>query len=176
ADQLGEAVARGYRIANSDPPGPVYLTLPREVLMDAVEDGAVPGPTQAPPVRLGAGDPRALEDVAQRLIAAERPLVLTGTSGRSQAGFDGLVQLAELLALPVVEWRERVNFPADHPLHLGFDPAPLLESADVVLILDQDVPYFPKLAKPAVDAALIQIDVDPIKEAIPLWSFPLTLP
>jgi acetolactate synthase-1/2/3 large subunit len=51
----------------------------------------------------------------------------------------------------------------------------LLESADVVLVLDHDVPYIPTQIRPRPDATVVQIDLDPVKERIPLWNFPLTL-
>src|SRR5205814_6583567 len=137
SDQMGEAVARAFQIAASDPPGPVYLTLPRELLMAPLEEPpagqTAASPRRRPPVRTGAGDPDALREVARRLVASERPIVLTATTGRSRAGFEGLRRLAELLALPIVEWRERVNFPSDHPLHQGDDSAPYLAEADAVL-------------------------------------------
>lgn len=175
-DQVMEVVARAFQIATSDPPGPVYLTLPREVLMAASDHQAPFAIGQAPPVRLGAGDAESLRQVARLLVSSSRPLVLTATTGRSRDGFDGLRQLAELLALPVVERPERTNFPASHALHQGFDPTPFIESADVILVLDHDVPYIPTLARPTSSASVIQIDLDPVKERIPLWSFPLTLP
>jgi acetolactate synthase-1/2/3 large subunit len=174
-EQMGEVVARAFQIAASDPPGPVYLTLPREVLMTEVGDIRQPGPEHAPPARSGAGDPDALRDVARRLVGSERPVVLTATTGRTRQGFEGLVRLAELLALPVVERRERTNFPTSHPLHQGFQPGPFVEAADLILVLDSDVPYIPTQVTPRPDAAVIQIDLDPVKERIPLWSFPLTL-
>jgi acetolactate synthase-1/2/3 large subunit len=86
------------------------------------------------------------------------------------------LRLAELLALPVVEWRNRANFPTAHPLYQGDDVAPWLAHADVVLALDHDYPYIPTLMRPAPDATIIQLDLDPIKEQIPLWSFPVDLP
>jgi acetolactate synthase-1/2/3 large subunit len=175
-EQVGEVVARALQIATSDPPGPVYLTLPREVLMASAGDVTLFRREQVPPARLGAGDPEALHDVARRLVQSERPLVLTATTGRSREGFDGLLQLAELLALPVVERRERANFPTSHGLHQGFDPAPLLGSADLILVLDHDVPYIPTQITPAPNATVVQVDLDPVKERIPLWSFPLTMP
>jgi acetolactate synthase-1/2/3 large subunit len=176
-DQVREAVARAFQIAASDPPGPVYLTLPREVLMaDGGDARDRRRAASAPPARAGAGDPDALRDVAERLVRSERPLVLTSTTGRSQEGFDGLVRLADLLALPVVEWRTRTNFPATHPMHQGFRPQGLIETADLILVLDHDVPYIPAQTGPPPDAAVVLIDLDPVKERIPLWSFPLTLP
>ena len=173
-EQMGEVIARALQIAASDPPGPVYLTLPREVLMTEVGEVKQPAPALTAPARLGAGDPDALRDVAQHLVRSERPVVLTSTSGRTRQGFEALVKLATLLALPVVERRERTNFPTSHPLHQGFQPGPFVETADVILVVDSDVPYIPTQVTPRSDATIVQIDVDPIKERIPLWSFPLT--
>ena len=173
-EQMGEVIARAFQIAASDPPGPVYLTLPREVLMTEVSDVRLPGRDQAPTARLGAGDPDTLREIARRLVRSERPVVLTATTGRTRQGFEALVQLAELLALPVVERRERTNFPTSHPLHQGFQPAPFVETADLILVLDSDVPYIPTQVMPRPDATIAQIDLDPVKDRIPLWSFPLT--
>lgn len=177
-DQVGEAVARAFQVAASDPPGPVYLTLPREVLMASPGDVRIYRPERFPPARLGAGDPEALHEVAKLLVRAERPVVLTGSSGRSRAGFEGLLRLAELLALPVVEWRDRTNFPADHPLHQGYNYGnePLIASADVALILDHDVPYIPTRTDLSPEATVVQVDLDPVKERVPLWTFPVDLP
>lgn len=172
-DLLGEVVARALQIARSDPPGPVYLTLPREVLMAGPGQVPIFPPGRLPPARLGAGDLEALRQIGRRLARAQRPLVLTGASGRTAAGFQALLALAEALALPVVEWRDRANFPAHHPLHQGYDPAPWLAEADAVLILDHDVPYIPSLVRPRPDAFIAQIDLDPVKATIPLWTFPL---
>jgi acetolactate synthase-1/2/3 large subunit len=176
-DQVGEVVARAFQVAQSDPPGPVYLTLPREVLMASPGEVQVYHPDKMAPGKLGGGDPEQLREVARRLVQAERPLVITGFTGRSKAGFDGLLRLAELLALPILEWRDRVSFPADHPLHQGYGLAsgPLVESADLILVLDSDVPYVPGMVNLAPDATVIQIDLDPVKEQIPLWTFPLDL-
>ncbi len=175
-DQVGEVVARAFQIAASDPPGPTYLTLPREILMDNVGEARLNEPERFPPVRLGAGDPEALRQAARKLVDSSNPIVLCENSGRTESGFKNLVRLAELLALPVVEWRNRANFPADHPLHLGYDDKEFVESADVILALDHDYPYIPTHTRPNPGATIIQIDIDPIKEQIPLWSFPVDLP
>src|SRR5262245_19306121 len=83
-EQMGEAIARGFQVAASDPPGPVYLTLPREVLMTEVSDVRIPGREHAPEVQVGAGDPETLQEIARRLVRSERPVVLTSTSGRTR--------------------------------------------------------------------------------------------
>ena len=93
-------------------------------------------------------------------------------SGRDPATVPALVKLAETLAAPVIEGRVRMNFPSDHPLHLGYAVAPYLKKADAILIVDFDVPYIPAADKPVPGTRVIHIDTDPIKEGIPMWSFP----
>src|SRR4029450_12156904 len=57
-----------------------------------------------------------------------------------------------------------------------FQPGPFVESADLILVLDQDVPYIPTQVTPRPGTTVVQIDVDPVKERIPLWSFPVSIP
>ncbi len=174
-EQMGEVIARAFQIAASDPAGSRIPDAASRSPDDRGRRRQAANPGQAPPARLGAGDPDALRDIARRLVRSERPVVLTSTTGRTRQGFDALVRLAELLALPVVERRERTNFPTSHPLHQGFQPGPFVETADVILVLDSDVPYIPTQVTPRADATIVQIDLDPVKERIPLWSFPLTM-
>ena len=73
----------------------------------------------------------------------------------------------------MVTTQTRMNFPTTHPLFGGFDPNPYLTNADVVLIIDHDVPYIPAQARPKPDARIIHIDIDPLKQNFPLWGFPV---
>ena len=61
-------------------------------------------------------DPAALKDAAKMLLAAENPVILVDRYARSQAGMDALVKFAELLQIPVVDNRNRMNFPTQHHL------------------------------------------------------------
>jgi len=127
--------ARAYRIATTEPAGPVYLCydaglqeepLERPISVDAVLRGALPSPVQA--------DPRALERAAELLAGAQRPVIITEFTARHPSSFGALVTFAELLAAPVVDFNGRMNFPTRHPLNLtGGDP---LRDADVVLAVD----------------------------------------
>jgi acetolactate synthase-1/2/3 large subunit len=86
--------------------------------------------------------------------------------------------LSERLAIPVLESVPNyVNFPADHPLHVGYQwNAPtqneILSKADLILVIDSDVPWIPLKNKPDKDCAIYYIDVDPLKEKVPLWYIP----
>ena len=87
-----------------------------------------------------------------------------------------LVELAELLAIPVLESAAFcVNFPGDHPLHCGYQftttgQNPVLAEADVILVVDSQVPWIPATNRPAPGAAIYAIDVDPLKPTIPMWQ------
>ncbi len=74
-DQVGEVVGRAFQIAASDPPGPVYLTLPREVLMDTLGEVTLYRPERVPPAKLGAGDPTLLRGVGIKLAQPDRQVV-----------------------------------------------------------------------------------------------------
>jgi len=127
--------ARAYRIATTEPAGPVYLcydaglqedALERTVSIDDVVSAARPSPVQA--------DPAALARAADILARAERPVIVSEFTGRHPEAFTELVALAEDLAAAVIDLNGRVNIPNRHPLNLTGDEA--LKDADVVLALD----------------------------------------
>jgi acetolactate synthase-1/2/3 large subunit len=130
-----EAIARASRIATSEPAGPVYIGLDAGLQEDRI-DGGIPSPDLErlrPPARIGP-DPRALDRLAEMLVAAQRPVMITGYAGRDPEAFDQLVELAELLAIGVIDTGARLNFPNRHPLNVTGTSA--LEEADHVLFVD----------------------------------------
>jgi benzoylformate decarboxylase/acetolactate synthase-1/2/3 large subunit len=129
-----ESIMRAYRIATSAPQGPVYVALDAGLQEDEVGDIPVPAWERLKtPARMGP-DPAALRDLAARLVASERPLLVTGYAGRDPEAFDLLVQLAELLGAGVVDTGWRLNFPNRHPLNVTGSDA--VEEADCVLFVD----------------------------------------
>src|SRR2546430_9370040 len=136
----------------AEPRGPVYLTLPREVL--ATRPGAV---TITSPARRHAlserhPDPARIEEAARMLALAERPLILVSAVGIDPRAVAGLIELAEAGAIGVVEADPiYLNFPHSHPLHLGYNQSgstnPSLAEADAILVIEADVPWYPALQK-----------------------------
>jgi acetolactate synthase-1/2/3 large subunit len=130
-----ESIMRGHRIATAAPQGPVYIAL------DAgLQEDEVGGDLELPnwdrlktPTRIGP-DPTALRELATRLVAAERPVLVTGYAGRDPSAFGQLVELAELLGAGVVDTGWRLNFPNRHPLNVTGTDA--VEEADCVLFVD----------------------------------------
>jgi len=174
ASQTGAVVERALAIARSAPRGPVYLSLPREILASPV-DGSEPPPPVAPR-RLGAPDPAAIEAAAAILSRAEHPLIVTACAGRDPSAVGVLAGFAERHAIPVIEFRPRyLNLPASHPMHWGYEVGPHIAAADAVLVLDCDVPWIPALAAPKPGAPIIQVGADPLFARYPLRGFGSTV-
>jgi acetolactate synthase-1/2/3 large subunit len=171
--QLEGVVDRALAVATADPQGIAYLTLPREVLAEPQTSFRFAAhPSGGPRGRLQA-DPALVEQAADLLGAAKSPLLITTSVGRDPAAAETLVALSESLALPVVEFNPtHVNFPTSHPHHLGFDPAPFLERADVILVAESDVPWFPARMRVNPDARVIHLGGDPLFVRYPIRTFP----
>ena len=163
---------RALQLANSEPQGPVYMMAAREVLEEPGRDIGTDLSAWRPVSPLGLDD-ESLEIVTNALMDAKKPLIVTSYIGRNTGAVAELVTLAERLEIPVVEANlSYMNFPADNPLHMGFDAAELLKDADTILVIDSDIPWIPARVGPKSDSRVFFIDVDPIKEHIPMWYFP----
>jgi acetolactate synthase I/II/III large subunit len=170
-----EALARASAFAQSDPPGPVYMMLPRETLAEQWDDADMPAysPSRYGSVHSGGIEPARADAIAQALMAAENPIALTAYLGRRPQAIAVLERLARTCGARVAEFNSiDLNMPQDSPCFAGFDPLPLLEQADLGLLLDTDVPYIPQYAKRAGAVKWIQIDIDPLKSDFPMWGFP----
>ena len=134
-DGIPGSFARAYRVAMTEPQGPVYLCYDAQLQEDPIDrEIGLPDPDAArAPTRMAA-DPTALRCVAEMLLAAERPVIMAEFLGRDHDAFDALVRLAESLSVPVYDVRARLNFPTQHPLNMtGTD---ILAEADLILALD----------------------------------------
>ena len=171
AEQVETVIDRGLAIAKSEPQGPVYVTLPREVLASPFSKDFSTTATMAaatPP----AADSAALEIAAKLLGNAQHPLLITANGGRTAESSYAIERLAHALAVPVVHYRPRyLALSTEHPMHCGWDPHALLKEADVVLVVDCDVPWIPKEGAPRADAKVIHIGTDPLFARYPLRGF-----
>lgn len=173
--QLETVVDRALTIAMSDPKGPVYLTLPREILAEPIGEVTYRGssrydlPTFHP-------DPGKIEQAADILTRAEFPMIVTSGVGRSPDGANELASLAEQAGIGVISFNpEFMNLPLDHPCHQGFFWGDLIERCDAILVLDCDVPWYPGRAKPRESTTIIQAGIDPLYPRYPIRGFPSDL-
>ena len=167
---------RAFQVAESDAPGPVYLQYPRESLVESTDVAPQLDAQRFRGVRAGAPRADDVATAAEWLLAADSPMVITGYLGQDPATVDLLVELSELLGLGISEYRGRVNFPLRHPHHLGFAPETATRAADVLLVLEHDVPYVPISEGPDEATRLIHVGVDPTWQTIQNWGFPSDLP
>lgn len=169
-----EALARAAAFMHSDPPGPVYMMLPRETLAESWDEQAMPA---YPPARFGCVKAGGIESaraqaVAEALMAAENPIALTAYLGRNAVAVAVLERLARACGIRVAEFNPvTVNIPQDSPCFAGGDPSVMVANADLGLLIDTDVPFVPQALKASDALRWIQIDVDPLKADIPMWGF-----
>ena len=115
--------------------------------------------------------------IAGALAAAEAPVLVTSRAGRTAAGFAAVEALADLAGLPVTGRLEGgpVNISTRHPANL-YDAAgtqAALSAADVILMVESDVPWLPETVTLRPDVQVFHVDPDPAKVSMPLWSYPV---
>ncbi|KAK3322833.1 thiamine pyrophosphate enzyme [Apodospora peruviana] len=167
-----QMVNRALQFARSGPQGPVYLCGAREVMEMDIEPYQIRQEDWSP-VELGGLPTSAVKDIAAALADAKEPLVITGYAGRNHATPAALVELADTVkGLRVLDTGgSEMCFPADHPAWLGlrFGNEEAIRSADVILVLDCDVPWINTQCKPRDDAKIFHVDVDPLKQMMPVF-------
>lgn len=171
-ESIHHVVQRAFQFAGSEPCGPVYLSLPQDALSESIKSVTI-----LPPERYGAVTPPQIETglldrIASILVQAKNPLIITGYAGRNPRTVPYLVELAETIGARVISSQLRMNFPTTHPLFGGIEPNQFLPETDVILVIDNDVPYVPSRIKPAPGTQIIHIDIDALKQNMPLWGFP----
>ncbi|KAL2852011.1 hypothetical protein BJY01DRAFT_260337 [Aspergillus pseudoustus] len=172
---IKQMVHRALQFATSDPKGPVYLVGAREVMEEEIE------PYSVSPYAWRGVAPSALpidgvELIASELAKAKEPLVIVGYSGRDARGVEELVALADTFqGIRVLDTGgSDMCFPGDHPASLGmrFGLHDAIKTADFILVADCDVPWIPTQCKPSESAKIIHVDVDPLKQQMPVFYIP----
>lgn len=172
---IKQVLNRALQFATSDPKGPVYVTGAREVMEEEITPYSLDQSVWEPmaPTAL---PQEALEVIISTLATAEKPLIIVGYTGRNHANVDQLVQLAE--SVPGTRVLDALGsdvcFPHSHraSLGVGIGSHASIEEADVIVVIDCDVTWIPTQCKPRPDAKIIHVDVDPLKQNIPLYYIP----
>ena len=141
AERIPEYVARAFRVALSDRPGPVVLALPEDMLGASAQatDAARVEPVRVAPA------PGQIAALSKLLSAARRPLVIAGGSGWTAEACGNLLRFAEANALPVAcAFRSQDVFDNAHihyagDVGIGINPklAARVRDADVLLVVGE---------------------------------------
>ena len=170
AADVPAAMRRAFKVADEPPRGPVFLSLPMDVLDETAE--MTIAPTSFTRWR-SRPDSAAIKEAAELLLRAERPMILAGDGVGISGGQAELVDVAELLGAAIFEvYASEFNVPATHPLNLGgldfLRPDEIrknLAGCDVLLTAGAPVfqVVFPDPDRPMIgpNTRLVQIDADP---------------
>ena len=160
-----QQVVSAGELSQRSPRAPTYLSVPIEVMM---QPWSPPEELRsAPPAPITAATPSDINVVCDMLLAAENPAIITEESGRTPEGYAALVELAELLSIPVIEGRfsPYANFPKDHPLWIGAGRPPLVDEADLILMIASRQPWYP-LSNTPKKARVVTIDETPFRDHV----------
>jgi acetolactate synthase-1/2/3 large subunit len=170
-EQALDVVDRAYAIACSTPRGPVYVSLPREVLCGQCPSDALGAPSRMRSVGVGpvAGG---LEAAAALLAGARHPVIIAQRGSGSAEAFAVLSAMVDAWGIPVVQyWAIQLAIASDHPMAVGTNPEPWLSEADVILVLDCLAPWSPAVHAPGPDCKVIQAGPDPLYSRYPVRNF-----
>ena len=171
ANILPHTIQRACQLAMSAPRGPVFVSVPTEMLMETMT--AEPPPVAAIPALPVAND-QAVTEVAAALSAAKKPVIITEELGRNVRAVQELVRLAEALGAPVLDgWHgDYLNFPRDHPLYAGVAVElvnDLVKDADFILLAEAVAGWHPASAVRGTKVAAL--GEDPLHSHLPFWGF-----
>ena len=172
--QTADVVARAHEMAMTTPRGPVYLVLPREPLSASLAEE--PTITPRPTPRPAHPDPAAIEELAGWIAGRQRPLIITAGPGTDEAAVAALAKVAERAAIPVISHNARsVALPSSHPMNAGYDSGPLVGEADLIIVIESDAPWYPRVEGPAAGCRVAHLGEDPTFARYPMRSFPSDL-
>ncbi len=170
---LEDVVDRALEIATSEPCGPVYLSLPREVLSAALDSFTFEAEPRRAYRTVAGPTPTAIAEAANLIAEAERPLIFAREVARVAENGAALADFATRTAIPVIEYRPVGNsLASDHPMYLDAVPIPHVKDADLILNIDTDVPWIPDPhGGPPDGCKIVQMGVDPLFQRLPMRSF-----
>ena len=141
-----EALRRAHTVMHSEPRGPVYLMLPRETLTEFwnAEEIRSYSAERFGSAESSGADPALVARLADALLNAKNPILLTSYGGRTPGTSEAILKLAEFAGIRVYEANMVSNIAHNSPCFCGFAAGQAVSQTDVGLLVDVDVPYFPR--------------------------------
>jgi acetolactate synthase-1/2/3 large subunit len=169
-----EALRRAHSIMHSEPCGPVYLMMQRETLTQpwSVDEVRRYAADQFGRTSVGQADPELISELADRIVNAEQPILLTAYAGRNPRAVHAMAELSEFAGIALIESHGSTNIPNTLGCFVGYSADKHVAKADLGMLVDIDVPWFPSDVQPKANSFWAHIDIDILKEASPMWTFP----
>ena len=171
ASMLSDVLNRAYSIAMEEPRGPVYLVLPREIMLEEIIQA--PGKISSViPTKLSSEKSKIIE-IANLINNSKRPIILSKTIGETAEGVSAFQKFCTAGNVPaIMPDANYMNMSTEHPMNMGHKLNDCLSESDLIINLDMDVPWIPQNSLINKDAVLIHIGLDPLFKSIPMRSFP----
>jgi len=161
--RIPDYLAMAFRKATTGVPGPVFLEMPLDLLMNMEEEDAIPWPTDYRTERAGGGDPAAIEQAAALLAKAERPVAIVGTQWFFSPYREAIHDFVSAYDLPVfLNGGARGAIAGDDPHFFRLCRSKAVSSADVIAVFG--TPWDFRLGygqRVSPDSHVIQVDLDP---------------
>jgi acetolactate synthase-1/2/3 large subunit len=169
-ENINLVIKRGIQVASSYPAGPIYISLPREILMEKnklkiEKNNNHPIINPPPPTK------KDIDLIVEKLLSAKKPMIITSFLGEEKKAVHELEKISEHLNIPIFSSGERLNFPTTHEFFMNSSASEVVNQADLILIIESVVPYIPSTNQPKKSAFIIQIDQDVVKQTIPIHGF-----
>jgi len=174
AIEIPHVIRRAFRLATTGRPGPVHIRIPSDVLEEDVAKPDIYAQREFSryPGHRFVADPDRVREALKLLYQAERPVIVCGQGALYSQAWDELVELAELLAIPVGSTiAGKGCFPETHPLSIGVVGSrggtsfsnKVLEEADLIFYVGCNTDYATTdgwtLPSPEEGKTIIHLDV-----------------
>ncbi len=163
---LYEQTVRAGEMAQHIPQAPTYMNVPLEHMLS--EWTPPPNFRTVPPVPKTQAMNADIEKVVALMLKAKKPIIVTESVGREPEAFHAMVELADLMAMPVVEGRAMgySNFPRNNPMWLGRNIDRAVKESDFTLLVKARAPWYPPSNRPQ-SATVVAISENPLKVQYP---------
>ena len=169
-EQADSVLVRAATIANSDPKGPVYLSLPREPLCEALPANFSPA-SVAPANAAVLPFEGEIARLADWINAAQMPLVICQRGDPEGRLGAVLSSSARDLGLAVVEpFSVRNVLAGSDPALIGYTPD-AVGAADLIIVLDSGVPWIESTTQPPENSRVVHVGPDPLFADRPVRGF-----
>ena len=160
-EDIPDGLARAYEAALHGRPGPVFVELPFDVLMNAVDaPDTMPARVEAPQQDVPIS---AVQQMFELLRQAQRPIIIAGTQVYWDEAHEALRELSDQTSIPVyTNGGGRGTLSMKHPNCFKASRSAALKEADLVMLIGTELDFRLKYGQGwAADARLIQIENDP---------------
>ncbi len=162
--RIREYIDAAFRVAQANVPGPVYLEMPLDLLMNMSDDAELPATRPLPEPPRPTGDPRALAAASKILAESQRPAFLVGTQIRWSPAREAIRRAADAIAAPFfLNGMARGGLPIDHPGLFSRARKLALAQADAVFVFGTPFDFrvdYGRSPTWAEGARIVQVDLD----------------